>query len=300
MPSFEQLLKEKNKRLINIPLKLQTLVEKQQAAILEDIISLLSELTVKNGAYEITSQNLKIITKISDELKTVFLNEDYLKAVKSFAGEFSEQAQINNSLIKKGFGIVETPGAAKSYIELAKRKAVEALAGSPIDKEFILPIQNILETSVINGSTFKETLTNIKSFVKGSDVAESKILRYAKQITNDSFAIADRSYTSIISDDLDAEWFYYSGSEVAATRCFCKERVGNYYHRKEIESWGEFKNLGECNIGKGWAGMAGGTNKSTIFSFLGGYNCMHSLIPVSDFIVPENDLNRARELGYIN
>jgi len=308
MPSFEDLLKDKTKRLADIPANLLTIAEKQQKRVLTDIISLLGELTIKNGAYEITKENIKTIAKISDELKSVFLTPEYLKGVKSFANEFEKQAVLNQSIIKAGFGSTESPIAADAYITLAKRSVIEALIGSPIDKEFIKPIQSILETAVINGSSTNDLITNITNFVEGNKDVDAKILRYVKQISNDSFAIADRSYTSIVADALDNDWFYYSGSEVESTRCFCKSRpgdsqtrYGNFYHYLEIESWGRGENLGKCDLGDGtWAGMIAGTNESTIYSNLGGWKCGHYLMPVSDSIVPESDFKRARDLGFID
>lgn len=300
MPSFEELIKEKSKRLESIPLALQTSVEKQQKAILDEIIILLNELEVKNGEILINKENLKIISLIDTDLKKVFLNDEYVRSVKEFAGEFESQAVLNGKLIKKGFGETLTNVASQSYVTIAKKGAIEALIGSPIDTEFIKPIQGLLENAVVNGASIKDTIQDIKDFVKGTNEKDSKILRYVKQISNDSFAISDRSYTSIVSDYLDAEWFYYAGGEIKTTRCFCAERVGNYFHYLEIESWGNGENLGDCNIGNGqWAGEIQGTNSKTIYSYLGGYNCMHSLMPVSEAIVPESDIERAKSLGYI-
>lgn len=300
MPSFEELLKAKNKRLLSIPLKLQTVVQKQQNEVLNGIISKLNELSVKGGRYEITNENLKVIGLIDIELKEVLLNDDYLKAVKQFTKEFDKQALINNDLIKSGFGEVETPISSQAYINNAKKGAIKALTGNSFDAEIVAPLQTILENAVVNGASYSETLEAVSNFIKGTDESVSQLLKYSKQITNDTFSIADRSYTSIVSDYLESEWFYYSGTEVATTRCFCAERVGNYYHYKEIESWGNGENLGECNIGGGqWAGEIVGTNSATIYSFLGGYNCLHSLTPVSEFIVPESDKERTRNLGYI-
>lgn len=187
--------------------------------------------------------------------------------------------------------------AKKVYIDSAKKNAVEALVD---DKPYIKPIQTILTQAVVSGASLSDTIEAITAFVEGDEKSESKILKYVKQITNDSFAIADRSYTSLVSDELGNDWYYYAGSEVAHTRCFCKERVGNYYHYKEIEAWGKGENLGSCNIGDGkWAGEIEGTNESTIYSFLGGYNCMHSLIPVSESVVPDSDYARAQSSGFV-
>ncbi|MES2592398.1 MAG: hypothetical protein V4608_10965 [Bacteroidota bacterium] len=301
MPSFKELIATKSKRLEDIPLKLQTLIQKQQQEVLNGIIEKLNGLSLKNGAYEISPANIKVIGEISEELRSVFLNEDYLKGVRQFASEFDKQAIINDALIKTGFGSVENSIASKLYIQNAKKSAIEALAGGAIDTQFVKPLQGILENSVVNGASFKETLSSITEFVKGNEKVDSRILKYAKQITNDSFAIADRSYTSLVSEALGTEWFYFSGSEVNTTRCFCQQRVGNYYHYLEIESWGNGENLGECNIGNGlWAGEIPGTNSATIYSYLGGYNCMHSLMPVSIDIVPESDIQRAKQLGFID
>lgn len=301
MPSFESLLKDKNRRLEEIPLALQTTVQKQQRRVLNDIISQLDTLTTVNGKIKIDSANLKAISTISDELKTVFLNDDYLRAVNDFAKEFDTQASLNNKLIDKGFGSTENPIASKTYIDLAKKNAINDLVGAPAQANFIQPVQDILETAVINNASINDTIDNLRIFVEGDEEVDSKILKYAKQITNDSFAIADRSYTSIVSDTLGNDWFYYAGSEVNHTRCFCHQRVGNYYHYLEVESWGDGQNLGDCDLGDGtWAGEIGGTNSSTIYSFLGGYNCMHSLMPVSEAVVPESDITRTRGLGFID
>ena len=298
--SFESLLKEKSKRLEDIPLALQTTLEKEQSRVLKEVLKDLSTLDTKDGIIEINNNNLRKVTEISDKLKSILISEDYTKAVKEFASEFSAQATLNNKIIKAGFGDIENPLASKAYLDLAKKSAVQSLIGSAVDEQFSKPITSILESAVVNGASFGETIDALTTAIKGNGKTDSKFLNYARQITNDSFAVADRSFTSIISDALDAEWFYYSGTEIDTTRCFCENRVGKYFYYKEIESWGDGKNLGDCNTGGGsWAGQMKGTNSATIYSYLGGYNCMHSLMPVSDVIVPDSDIERAKDLGYI-
>lgn len=301
MPSFEELLKEKNKRLEQIPLNLQTAIQKQQKKVLSKIIAQLDRLDKVSGQIKINSSNLRLISEISDELKGIFINEDYLNAVSEFANEFDHQAVLNNKLISKGFGEVADPLASRAYINLAKKSAINSFVGASAEVNFIKPVQGLLESAVVNGSNINDTIDALRDFVEGNEEVDGRILKYAKQISNDSFAIADRSYTSIVSDSLGNDWFYFSGSEVSHTRCFCKERVGKYFHYLEIESWGKGENLGDCNIGSGlWAGEIPGTNETTIYSYLGGYNCLHSLIPVSEAVVPESDIERVRSLGFID
>ena len=74
---------------------------------------------------------------------------------------------------------------------------------------------------------------------------------------------------------------------------------GKIFHNKEIEEWGRkpdlWRKTGDCSGG----GRAGGTNEVTIFSLLGGYNCLHSLIPMPVEAVPEDVIQRAKSKGYI-
>lgn len=300
MSKLFDLIKEKNERLNSIPIKMQTAAEKQQRVVFNDIVKKLSQLDTDGELIRISSKNLKLINEISEELKSVLLNDEYTKTVQAFVNQFDVQAKLNDKIIKAGLGETANPMATKTYLNAAKRNAVQSLLGSPLDTEFVKPITGILESAVVNGATINETIDNIRKFVEGDKSTDGKILKYVKQISHDSFAVADRSYTSIVSDYLGNDWFYYAGTEVEATRCFCHERVDRYFHYKEIESWADGENLGECNIGGGkWAGMIPGTNARTIYSYLGGYGCLHSLMPVSEVIVPKKDIQRAIDLGFI-
>ena len=112
-----------------------------------------------------------------------------------------------------------------------------------------------------------------------------RLLQYNKQIAHDTFAIADRNYTSAVSEELEAEWFFYSGSEIETTRPFCSARHNEYFYYREIEQW--------PSTAGDWAGRIPGTNSSTIYSYAGGYNCRHSIIPVSIRRVPEAKIREA-------
>lgn len=293
--SFKSLLEEKNKRLSAIPLAVQTEFEKNQNKILSKIIKELSTLDTKGGEIKISGKNLDKISKIFDELESIFLTDDYKDAVKEFSKEIGKQSVLNAKLVKETLGL-EVPIVADSYIALAKKSAVEQLLTTD---GYSKPLRDLIEQAVVSGASIDDTINSITDYVIGKEGKESRILKYVKQVTNDSFAIADRSFTSIISDFLGNDWYLYAGVEIEGTRCFCRERVNQYFHFKEIEAWGRGDDIGECETTDGnWAGKRVGTNESTIFSYLGGYECQHSLIPVSEAIVPESDVNRVKELGY--
>jgi hypothetical protein len=87
------------------------------------------------------------------------------------------------------------------------------------------------------------------------------------------------------------------------TRCLCLNLNGQYLHKGEIEQIGlgnlaVIEGLASCRSGALWQGAMSNTNDKTIFTVAGGYNCQHSILPVSTFGVPKEVGLRAYQSGY--
>ncbi len=119
-------------------------------------------------------------------------------------------------------------------------------------------------------------------------------MKNVKQIATDSLNQYSANYIKTVSDDLGLKWYKYQGGRKTSSRCFCLERVDKYFHVSEVEHWGETPSLwNSCKtkLHKG-GGMIAGTNKTTIFTYRGGWQCNHQIMPVSEKIVPKKDLDR--------
>lgn len=302
MAGSKSLIKKKNKRLKEVPEEFLSSVEKYQKKLFINVLALLDNIKRGSDGRIIFSSedlsNLAAIQSIEQGIKSALLSGDYLKAVDSFAQEFNEQANLTNKYFRDIFKTFERSAAADAVLTTAKENAVTLLIGEPLDTNFLLPIKSLLEDSVQSGASWADTVQTIRDYVEGTEDADGRLLKYSKQIAHDEFSISDRSVTNIIAEEVEAEWYFYSGGEVLATRCFCDERNGQYFHYKEIESWGNGQNLDKCDLGDGtWAGEREGTNAQTIFVFAGGYNCEHSINPVSVFDVPMEVIRRNIDNG---
>lgn len=289
-----ELIDAKNDRIETIPDKFQSSVEKLQRRIFNRITELIGQLdTDAAGQIKMTEANLLKVQQINDELKQVLSGREYVQAVRKFTDEFAVQKQKNDEYFKKAFGNSFTESRlANQLVRNSQRNAFELLAGAPAEQNFIAPIRAQLEQAVSSGASFAETVKGIRETVEGTDETDGRLLRYSKQVSWDAFAMSDRAYTNAISEDLDVEWFRYSGGVVKDSRCFCVDRDRQYFHYKEIEAFGRMEDLGECNTGEGWQGMMVGTNEATIFIVAGGYNCKHTWSPVSIVIVPRDVILR--------
>lgn len=290
-----ELIYKKSIRLKKIPdtfLERLKLIQKHQFAI---IAAKMKEMELAGEAISPIKANLMLIDEIKEELKQTLLTGEYAEAVKEFVSEFDKQKTLNNQYFdsfKKDY----SSEAADIIVNKIKKNTVEYLVKDAIDTKFLLPLDEVLLNAVSSGASFKETLNFIHDFVEGEDVAEKgKILQYAKQVAHDSFANSDRAYGNAIADELEIEWYLYAGDEIDSTRCFCQERHGKYYHYKEIEAWGRGEDVGEC--GFPWQGMNRATDESTIFTYAGGYNCLHTIAGVSIFAVPKEDVRRNIDNG---
>lgn len=286
MATVSELIAEKTKRLTTVPDEFLSAVEKSQKAIFPQIIDLLSQLERDAaGNFVLSNANLLITASIKEKLQQILSESEYIDAVGGFAKEFNVQAKISDALFAKSFDGFNPSTSVENLLKLNQRTSVDLLVNSIGNQRFADVVRETIETAVSNNSGFTDTVKALQTLVTGDDQTDGKLLQYSKQIAHDTFAIADRNYTSAASTQLDAEWFFYSGSEIETTRPFCVTRHNHYYYYKEIESWADMN----------WAGKIPETNETTIYSYAGGYNCRHSIIPVSIRRVPKEVIIKAMD-----
>lgn len=298
--SIDKLINDKLRRLDSIADAYSTASKKIQQLMFREISGLISQLEKSGDTIKPSANNLKTVSQINDRLRVILSGPEYQEVIKSLLQEFDQQAKINVDIAKDILPDFDGEEFIKQYLSVAKSLAAQTLvdvSNSSLSKD----ISTYLTEAISNGQSYSETFDFVESYLKGAEGAEGALVKYTKQIVNDSFAAADRSVNETIATSNGVQFFKYQGGEVEDTRCFCNVRRGKVYHRKEIESWGDGRNEGvpdgsEC--GYPWQGMNKNTTTSTVFVYLGGYNCRHSLILVSEINVPRDVAIRAYRSGY--
>ncbi len=270
--ALQDIISEKLARLDEVPEALDNAALKAQRQVFRSILELLGSLDRVDGKITITTLNNLITQQIVDQLNEVLINGQYGKAVEAFALEFDTQAALNNQFIREAFGRIGNVGTLEVILTTTKKQAVDLLVGTKLQTDFVKPIQIILEDAVVSGASWVETVDQIQAFVNGNpEIAnEAKLLKHAKQLSRDAFFGSDASYTHQAAEDLDIEFYRYSGGKILDTRVFCSDRNGKYYHKNEIADWGRGLKVGRA--GNPWQGKNPSTNAQTIFQLRGGYN----------------------------
>ena len=299
--SLQSAIKAKVDALQSVPDAWAKGVMRLQPSLLARLQRLTGQLTTdSDGNLLLDVANLARVDEIITELSRFLTRSEYAEMVTSLAEEFTLQQGRTIAYFEAATGAVPAVSTfASTRYAQASAAAIRNIAANVPDQFLMTPIRNALLEGISTGSGYTSLLENVQSIMIGTDTTEGNLLRYSRQIVSDSLAVTDREFTNIVANDLGLEWYLYAGGEIDTTRCFCDARNGLYWHREEVKAWGRGEQLGACATGTGWAGMFKGTNESTIFVYCGGSNCQHSLLPVSEFIVPAADMERAKSKGYV-
>lgn len=300
MPDINKILSEKINRLNNVPEKFISGVSKSQRELIGQIENELLKLDTEGNVILLNEKNMSIINSLGKKIDDTVFNDEYTKSLTEFIGEFKKQSILNNKYFQEINVGFKDEAIYKTTLEATQKNALQLLGQDAFTQTVNAPLTQMLQASISNQVSFADTLASIRLFIEGNDEVDGKLLSHVKRIAKDSFTASDRTYTNTVANSLGLEFYRYGGGATADSRPFCLERLGKYFHKREIEGWG----MGDkcCGLdwpqsGK-WAGRNANTNKSTIFTFAGGYNCDHPIIPVSLKSVPKDVITRNIENGF--
>jgi hypothetical protein len=220
------------------------------------------------GTIKASVENLRAITRFKAKLAGYMEKGIYGDAVKEYIQAYKQVATVSNkyfSTIVGGFSPKDL------YVEIRNQNittTVETLLDSGLRANYVQPITNILQQSITGQSSVKDLTKSLTDTLN----ANGQPTKWVKQQTSDSLYQYSRNYTEAVSNDLGLEHYLYAGTQIDTTRAFCKSKVGKVFTKAEVTAWA----VGE------WSGKIPGTNASNIQIRLGGYHCLHRLLPITE------------------
>jgi len=291
MASYTDLVRKLASNVDKYPDAFADAIFKVQQRFLDEIIPLLNGFKLDElGNVLATAENYALSAQISERTGVILAETGYTEAMQKFGAGLVEQRAVTNSLYQNVLS-----NASLDFIEFnamyanASKTALNVIGQGAVTT-FQTEFATVLNNAISSSSTFNQVINNIRISTVGNADVDGVLYRYAKQNAKDSFAVTNRAYMEQINNEYGIEFFRYAGSNMDTTRPFCLDRAGQVYHRKTIESWAS----------KSWQGKNRATDKSTIFTLLGGYNCNHVLTPVPLDKVPTDVMQDALDNGWID
>lgn len=301
MPTVAELIREKIRRLQSVPDSLVTKVDKANEQIWEELLILLDELERDSAGNIILSQeNLVISEQISQRLRKVVFDTDYQEAITAYAGEFDKQAEITFDYFDKVFKGLTDQEVFNTILRQSQINALELLTEDAVASNFINPLKDLLNGAITGNGKFTDAIKTLRDYTLTNDLGDGELTRYVKTIAYTSFSVSDAQYTKTISEFLNAQWFKWAGGELPDSRPFCVEYHNQFFSKQEIDNFGNEIDIDGSHLSEEMLqGRIAGTNAATIWSFKGGWNCKHSILPVSEFSVPPSVIERNKLKGYV-
>ena len=300
MASLNDLIEQRSANIDKLPNELFGAIEKAQRDVMRQVSILINQLeTNASGQVILNTKNIALIEQIGARANDVLFGGSYIDAVRDFAGSLEQQGALAAEYMTTAFGTFDDKRIFQQVLRQSQLDVLALLDEQAVNQALIEPLKSALRDSVTSGARLTDVIQSVQQIVVGNEQVESNLLGNRKTLVRDTFAASDRRYQKTIESQYSFDFYRYSGSLVSDSRCFCQERQGKYYHKREIESWGALQNLGKCRTSNGWQGRRKGTTPATIFTYAGGYNCDHVFAAVPIEAVPPSAIQRARGLGYL-
>lgn len=254
------------------------------------LVKILKDLELDDNGNIIQSQNnRKVISDAINAIDSKIKTSQYQAQVENYLSAIPTIDQLNVSYFEVLSDAFKPNRQALASLQKSTVSTLEDLLfDSGFQSQIKIPLAQILNQNINGGGSFTGMLKQVETFVRGDANIDGKILAYTKTITKTTLFNYSRAFQQAVSNDLGLTWYCYSGGIMDKTRDFCAERADGYYTQAEIESWAD----------EDWKGKMEGTTASSIFIFAGGWNCLHSIIPVDVLSVPPEDIQRAKDNGF--
>jgi hypothetical protein len=186
------------------------------------------------------------------------LNRLYMRAVKKYEFQNVDSRVLRKTMLKLGYDNRKSRLIRGGYLEsLTTNTDIARMVGEEVNRAIAkkMPLPEFRKQ-------FKQVFTD----PNGLGMLE----RHFYTNSFDLFQQQDRAIALDYADELNLDYFVYSGTIKDNTRDFCKERAGEIFTREDIEKW----------AGMTWRGKQ--TQNYDPFRDLGGFNCRHSLDPIDE------------------
>lgn len=251
-----------------------------QNKLASEILLILSALRVDDGSVLNVSQNYLIIDAVYDSMYALMKQAGYIDALRELAVALDEKKTILDAVFGKlipDFNPIENSGTLA--FNATKKEALRVLSEGAVKMQQT-EFSKIMTESLGASTNYKDLVRTIKENISGSEAFGGRLESYAGTYARDSFSIAERSYSTAIANEFKLDWFRYVGGTIEDSREFCIERNDKVFHRSEIEAW----------VSEDWQGKNRATTTENIFNLCGGYNCIHTLVPISENQVPKEKI----------
>ena len=234
-----------------------------------------------------SAQSTQAVQATSTAMSNTTLTNTYFQRVESLKTPLPEISQIIEDYYTSNFGDLTrvVKGKIPGMIKNTEREINNMMGQEAVMSAIINPTLNALSQHITSRSTHNAMMIDMDRRVK------DRYEKFSGPRAADILQRFARNMNDLMAIGFQLSWVKYTGGLIETSRDFCIGKDNQYYHVSEVKLW--------PRQDAPWDGMLPGTNKYTIFTNAGGYNCRHNFEYVNASKVPQSVKDRARKKGFV-
>lgn len=261
-------------------------ITKLEKDLYKEILLIFDNLTVTNGKLSSNEKTDEFLLSLDRRIGRILRQSGYNGSVTKYLTNFDKIADNIKQIQSKMNGVNLLASQIDPFKRIEVSNAWDNLLGSGVNKSFIQPVRQGLYRNIMFGATIADAEKLVKDYVISTKDADSKLLRYVKQVSRDSLSQFDGGLQQKIAVELDFNACRYVGSLIKDSRAQCMKWVNIGLIKLDAE----FEKQIELAIDnklyyndKTSGGMIKDTTLATFMANRGGYNCRHRCIATKVF-----------------
>lgn len=292
---------------------LSSAVIRSEKDLYDEILKIFENVTITNGKLSSNEKTDEFLLSLDRRLGRALKNSGYTSSVDKYLTNFDKIAENVKKVQEEVNGINLLASQIDPYKRIEVSNTWDNLLGSGVNKSFVQPVRQGLYRNIMFGASVSDVEKLVKDFVITKKDADSKLLRYVKQVSRDSLSQFDGGLQQKIASELNLNAIRYVGSLIVDSRAQCRKWTGSGIILLDEEFEKEIQKAIAGNLyfdGQRSSGMIKETTLSNFMANRGGYNCRHRAIAtkapkvnkkinkeevIKNEVVTENDYKKASQ-----
>ena len=223
-------------QLDDVTASFNDVVDSAQKRMLNQVITLMKDLSIKDGRISPTVENLKIVNAIRGKLSKLVLDKKYMSGLNKLLKSFSDVQGEQIDDFKAQFGSKNLSGKYGLTLQMSIDNTAQALSGSGINANVVDRLKSMLVRSVVSGGQFSDLVGQVREYLTDTPTSAGALSRYAKTYATTALSQFTGETNKLLTDDYKPEWYRYVGSNKETTREWCEHMTEKeWVHISEFE-----------------------------------------------------------------
>lgn len=224
----------------------RTLRASERALLRAILTDLLPKFDLQDGRLALTARNIaraNLIEQIMDAHGKTSIGD----VLELFAGQLLDVAGRNEAYylaagfneakvkaVSEGLGLIRAKIGVDADGMLLKDGYLYRLGRSEAVRQ---ELKDYILNSLATRKQFSDFSKGFGELVTGTNDIDGALRKYWRQYAYDTYNQVREISNEQYADELNLEWFVYTGGIIKTSRAFCRKRNGNVYNRAETSAW---------------------------------------------------------------